>query len=125
MEKEELDAYTRTVSKAGGGKSGRTMAIPLDWIRLHNIEPGDKVSVLIVGDHLEIYPESHGKEKFRRKISQRREDRRETASFATAILHKLFTTPISSRLRLLGQGEEVKIFLLCLRFIVLLVLLLS
>ena len=31
------------------------------------------------------------KERFGRKISQRREDRRETASFATAILHNLFT----------------------------------
>ncbi|KXA96056.1 transposase, partial [candidate division MSBL1 archaeon SCGC-AAA259J03] len=31
------------------------------------------------------------KERFGRKISQRREDRRKTASFATAILHNLFT----------------------------------
>ena len=31
------------------------------------------------------------KERFGRKISQRRKDRRETASFATAILHNLFT----------------------------------
>jgi len=31
------------------------------------------------------------KERFGRKISQKREDRRETASFATAILHNLFT----------------------------------
>ncbi|KXB03127.1 transposase [candidate division MSBL1 archaeon SCGC-AAA261F19] len=31
------------------------------------------------------------KERFGRKIPQRREDRRETASFATAILHNLFT----------------------------------
>ncbi len=31
------------------------------------------------------------KKRFGRKISQRREDRRETASFATAILHNLFT----------------------------------
>lgn len=36
------------------------------------------------------------KERFGRKISQKREDRRETASFATAILHNLFTIRLSS-----------------------------
>ena len=36
------------------------------------------------------------KERFGRKISQRREDRRQTATFATAILHNLFTIRLNS-----------------------------